>query len=406
MRALILAAGRGSRMGDETEQRPKCLLEVDGRALIEHQLETLADCGVGPIALVVGYRAEDIKEVVGIRVHYIENSRWRNTNSMYSFWLAREWLTSDVLVLNSDVIFHPEVIERMVRAKGDAIAIDSSSGQAAEQMKVEVADGRLVRMSKTLPVEQAAGENVGILRFQEATALRLAEQAGKILEHNLNDWLGAAISEVAKERPIGVVDVADLPWGEIDFQVDLHRVRKRVWPKIRAGLRGRRWPHRLGRAGIGLALLAGSALLINLVGAPPPPEWEPTVVSGLPPVELSAESGKQIWLRLADGVNGDLTLSGPLGFRVESRLILGDTRASSRYAIELELDGVPLEWEDHLAEPSSSWRTAGQVVGKKETISIDLAEGKHNVRLRLASPNGHDCLVRTAISAPGSESAD
>lgn len=404
MRALILAAGRGSRMGDETEQRPKCLLEVDGRALIEHQLETLADCGIGPIALVVGYRAEDIKEVVGIRAHYIENPRWRNTNSMYSFWLAREWLTSDVLVLNSDVIFHPEVIERMARAKGDAIAIDSSSGQAAEQMKVEVENGRLVGMSKSLPVEKSAGENVGILRFQEATALRLVEQAQKILEHNENDWLGSAVSAVAKERPIAVVDVEDLPWGEIDFQVDLHRVRKRVWPRIRAGLRGRSWPQRLKRTAIGLVAVASLSLLLNLVvGSAPPPEWEPTVLSGLPLVELTSERSEQMWMHLTNDSAAEVTLAGPVGFRVDSRLVLGETAASRRYAIELIVDGVPLKWEDHLAVASRAWRAGDRVVAKKETVSIDLAEGEHQVHLRLVSPESRDCLVRTAISAPISE---
>ncbi len=407
MRALILAAGRGSRMGDETEGRPKCLLEVDGRALIEHQLETLADCGVGPVALVVGYRADDIKEVVGTRAEYIHNHRWRNTNSMYSFWLAREWITSDLLVLNSDLLFHPEVIERLLRARGDAIAIDSGSGRAAEQMKVQVEDGRLVRMSKTLAPELVAGENVGILRLEEATALRVAEQAAQILERDENDWLGAAVSGVAKDRPIEVVDIAGLPWGEIDFQVDLHRVRKRIWPAIRAGVRDRGWPRRVGRAAAMLAGVGALSLLVNaLVAATPPREWDPIDLRGLPSVELTSKNGRQTWSRLTHGASAELMLVGPLSIRVDSRLVLGVDRSQGRYAIELVLDGTPLKWEDHLALPSGSWRAADGAVAKSERVTFDLPEGDHRLQLRLISPNPRECLLRAAIATPGSVEDD
>ena len=85
MQALILAAGRGSRLGGHTADVPKCLLEVGRRPLIEHQLGTLADAGVGPVGMVLGYCADEIKGVVGIRAEYILNPRWNTTNSLYSF---------------------------------------------------------------------------------------------------------------------------------------------------------------------------------------------------------------------------------------------------------------------------------------------------------------------------------
>ena len=94
VQALILAAGRGSRLGESAHEIPKCLIEIGGKRLIEHQIDTLADAGVGPVHLVVGYCAEEIREIVGMRADYVVNRRWEQTNSLYSFQLASEAISS------------------------------------------------------------------------------------------------------------------------------------------------------------------------------------------------------------------------------------------------------------------------------------------------------------------------
>ena len=128
--------------------------------------------------MVLGYCDDDVREVVGIRAEYIHNPRWRGTNSLYSFWLARDWVRGPVMVLNSDVLFDRKIVERLVSIGGDAIAFDSGSGCGAEAMKVVVEAGRLVSMGKGLPSEDTSGENVGILCFSEETAQALFERAG------------------------------------------------------------------------------------------------------------------------------------------------------------------------------------------------------------------------------------
>lgn len=75
MQALILAAGRGSRLGESGKDTPKCLLQLDGKRLVEHQLETFAEAGVSPVGMVIGYCADEIREVVGIRAEYVRNPR-------------------------------------------------------------------------------------------------------------------------------------------------------------------------------------------------------------------------------------------------------------------------------------------------------------------------------------------
>ena len=105
IQAVILAAGRGSRLGESSDDVPKPLLEIGRRRLIEHQLDLLAEAGVGPTHMVLGYGAEEIREIVGRRAEFVVNTRWESTNSLYSVWLAREKIQGDLLRLNCDVLF-------------------------------------------------------------------------------------------------------------------------------------------------------------------------------------------------------------------------------------------------------------------------------------------------------------
>ena len=270
MRGLILAAGRGRRLGDYADGTPKCLLEVGRRRLVEHQLEALADAGVAPVAMVVGYGADEVRETVGIRAEYIHNRRWDQTNSVYSYHLAREWLTGPIVLLNCDVLFHPEILSRLLAVKGDVLAYDSSSGSAPEHMKVKVENGRVVDMAKDLAAEDASGENLGVLCLSAETAQALAERAGKVIaEGGENTWLSSAVRQLAKERPIQALDVAGLPWGEIDSAYDLEHVRKKVWPAIEGSRRPLRRRRRLAQLGLGvLALGAIATALLGYDGVP------------------------------------------------------------------------------------------------------------------------------------------
>lgn len=92
--AVILAAGRGWRMGGMTEDRPKCLLPVGGQTVIEHQLATLSALGVAKITIVTGYGSDQVRERVNGRASFIENDVWADTNSLYSLALCRDAVCS------------------------------------------------------------------------------------------------------------------------------------------------------------------------------------------------------------------------------------------------------------------------------------------------------------------------
>jgi len=232
MQALILAAGNGTRLGGAAGGS-KCLTDIGGRQLINRQLDMLRAAGVDSAVVVTGFEADVVERSVEHPVRFVRNDRYRETNSLYSFWLARRHISGSSLVLNCDVLFHPQVLNRLLESPQSTVAYDSTSGQEHEHMKLDIEGGRLVEMNKFMPQTRVCGENVGIIRL-EATAARAAFlHAGAIVESGSErDWLGRAINEVAKHQSLHCTDIAGIPWIEVDFPEDLEAARTRVWPQI------------------------------------------------------------------------------------------------------------------------------------------------------------------------------
>lgn len=244
MQALILAAGEGSRLADPLG-RPKCLREVGDTPLLHHQLAALESADVLDVVVVVGYAQARVKDSVGSWARFVTNERFAETNSMYSFLLGERALDEDAVVMNSDVYCDPRLLQVLLAADEDALLYDSSSGEEDEQMKVWVHDGALVEMSKTLPPDRVAGENVGILKLTRETAKDVAEAATDLMHSgHERGWLAEAVNVVAKRRPIECIDVRGWPWIEIDFPEDLVRARHEVFPRVAAADGGFEVDHR------------------------------------------------------------------------------------------------------------------------------------------------------------------
>ena len=234
LQVLVLAAGEGRRLGAVAGGKPKCLLRVGGRSLIEHQLDALEQLGVDRVSVVVGYGADQVRSQLGDRCDYIVNRRYGETNSLYSLSLASEYVHGAFVLVNSDVIVHPVVYRDVLSVGGSALAFDSSSGWHAEHMKVTL-DGTLLRtIGKDLSADQVDGENVGIIYFDGTAADLLFSATSELIAQGAErQWAPAAVGRIASSTPIEAVDIAGVPWGEIDFPEDLRDAQERVWPAIR-----------------------------------------------------------------------------------------------------------------------------------------------------------------------------
>ena len=116
MRAIILAAGGGTRLRPLTNDLPKCLVPLGPQPLVDHQLQALRAVGVEDIVLVVGYLADQVRRHCGDSVRYVENRQFATTNSIYSLYVARHELDADTFLFNCDIIFHVRLLERMLAA--------------------------------------------------------------------------------------------------------------------------------------------------------------------------------------------------------------------------------------------------------------------------------------------------
>ena len=136
MRAIILAAGAGTRLNPLTDECPKCLLPAGSAPLADRQLDALRQVGVDDIVLVVGFEASQIRAHCGDAARYIENPEYLTTNSIYSLYLARGELDTDVFLFNCDILFHPEVLERMLNSgRPNVVAVDSRVERVAGCIK-------------------------------------------------------------------------------------------------------------------------------------------------------------------------------------------------------------------------------------------------------------------------------
>ena len=295
MQAVILAAGVGSRLGQLSNGQPKCLINIGGRALIRHQLEALADNGVGQVLMVLGYEAETVRRVVGDRAEYIVNDRYADTNSLYSLWLARDWIKGPFLLLNSDLFFHPDILSRALEEEGNILAYDSTASRGREQTKVAIRERRIVDLGKDLPAGSARGESLGLLRFDADGAQALLAQADALIKAgNEKAWVTEAVRNCCSLVRIYGLNVAGLPWVEVDFPHDLEEARREVWPAIWKGrwkrlvyLRRTRWAV-VGLAALALALAGWHAS--SQVG-PASIDWASVTPKGAEKVLLDVRGG-------------------------------------------------------------------------------------------------------------------
>jgi choline kinase len=221
MKGLILAAGRGRRMGDETEARPKGMVELRGRPLIAWQLEALRGAGVHPVAIVRGYRADCLP----FDVPTFDNPRWAETNMVSSLACAADWLLEGPTVVSyADLVYPPEAVAAVLDAPGD-VAITCDPGwfllwqqrfedplSDAETLRID-AEGRVVDIGRRPErLDEVEAQYMGLLKLT-------APGAARLLAHH------RALPGADRDR----IDLTTLLRRSIASGDTVHAVRYRGW---------------------------------------------------------------------------------------------------------------------------------------------------------------------------------
>jgi len=241
MKAVILAAGQGTRIRSVHGERPKCLIEVDNATILDHQLEALQKAGVTDVAIVVGYEKEQIIDHVMNRklrhvqrVHFIENPAFAISNNIYSLWLALEWLHGDsFIVLNADVIFDADVLNTAVQTSAPISMIVDPLWRD-ETMKVIIHGDRVLQMSKKISRGQFSGTYIGITMFSKAIQARFFNKMNTLIsDGRVNEFFNVAVQELVDEGVrVGYTSTDGLAWAEIDDPTDLSFAQQNIFPQL------------------------------------------------------------------------------------------------------------------------------------------------------------------------------
>lgn len=232
MKALLLAAGRGTRISRYLDGNPKSTVELgNGQKLIEYTVELLKSKGINEIAVATGYRHQVIEELLkdyGVKFFY--NPFYDVTNSIASLWFARSFLSDrDVLIMNADVFAEESVYDQLINCnKNPVLAFDSSRKEEADY-KFFCPNGIIEKYGKELSGDDISGEYVGFAVLRKDY---LEKFKGHLLEmintqkHGL--WWENILYELSSSDNVYVEDVKDKFWAEVDYIEDYNRIKDYV----------------------------------------------------------------------------------------------------------------------------------------------------------------------------------
>ena len=247
MIGLILAAGAGRRLRPYTDTLPKALVPVDeerGLTVIDLTLANFAEVGLTEAAIVVGYRAEAVRErkaqfeeQYGLELHLVHNDKAEEWNNAYSLWCARDLLKQGVILANGDTV-HPVSVERTLLAERDkpgyngriVLALDTVKSLADEEMKVVwSAETGVERITKLMDPAAATGEYIGVTLIEPEAAEDLADALRATFERDPQLYYEDGYQElVDRGFRVDVAPIGDVPWVEIDNHDDLAKARSIV----------------------------------------------------------------------------------------------------------------------------------------------------------------------------------
>lgn len=229
MKALILAAGRGTRISRYLEGNPKCTVNIGGTALIRYTVDLLRRHGISSIALVLGYRGQAIRELLEGDVTYFENPFFDVTNSIASAWFARDFLApdDDILIMNGDVYLDELLLPDILGAVpgNDPLLFADESRREEADYKLYYEDGILKKYGKELTGKDITGEYIGVAVMPRSYLPRFASKLSEMIarqEHGV--WWENVLYELSHESAVRVRDTYGKFWAEVDYVEDYERI--------------------------------------------------------------------------------------------------------------------------------------------------------------------------------------
>ena len=231
MKALILAAGLGSRLAPITDHCPKSMVPVNGKPIIFKQIENLLENGITDITVVSGYKAEVLEDAVsstfpGIR--FIRSIDFANTNNMYSAYLAKDVMKGEAfLMMNADVFYDASVLKELISFPAENAIVVEIGNYIEESMKVVEENGHLVKISKQILPAEALGVSIDVYKFSPVGGQAFFNKCIEYIEgkKELKMWSEVALNDILPHSNFKACPLKGR-WLEIDNHDDLAAAEK------------------------------------------------------------------------------------------------------------------------------------------------------------------------------------
>lgn len=236
MKAILLSAGRGSRLLPLTESRPKCLLPVQETTLLGYQLDTLEAAGIRDVTVVTGFLPDLVEAELASRNGPLQATPFFNpffqvADNLASCWMVRKQMDNDFLLINGDTLFRLDLIEKVIAAPPAPIlvTIDQKASYDLDDMKVTLSGSSLTAIGKTLLPDETHAESIGILRFtgQGPELFRNKLEQMMRTQDGVQAWFLKAINAIAStEGGVETVLIKGHRWAEVDTVADFEGLEK------------------------------------------------------------------------------------------------------------------------------------------------------------------------------------
>lgn len=235
MRAIILAAGRGSRLLPLTENLPKCLLAVGDTTVLSLQLDTLEAAGVDEAIVITGFMAGSVEAEIAdragaMRVQTLFNPFYQVADNLASCWMARAFMDGDFLLINGDTLIEPALAKKVVQSPQNNIqvTIDKKPEYDSDDMKVTLDGSALTAIGKTLSADETHGESIGFLRFMGDGPKLFRDKLHQMMRtgDGVQAWFLSAIDALAKsDTMVATYSIEGMTWAELDTMEDYAAIK-------------------------------------------------------------------------------------------------------------------------------------------------------------------------------------
>ncbi len=226
MKAILLAAGKGTRISRMIEQVPKSTLPINGVPLIRYTVEMLAKRNI-ECSVCVGYEKGKIYEALnGLDVKYYNNPFYNVTNSIASLWFAKDYMDDDMIIMNADVFISEEILDLVLAQPYDnVLTIDKTRTEIGDYFFQTTDSGSLKKYGKELPLKERSGEYVGLAKLEKSFLPCFLDRLNEMIDELKHDkWWENVLYSMTEERNINTLDINGAFWSEIDYFDDYERI--------------------------------------------------------------------------------------------------------------------------------------------------------------------------------------